>query len=150
MRFFSASESLEGWSVLDMAPVFGALRDALRAGVDNPSAWLDRSFDIFDALAEDTPEYADFLRDRDGALENEISSISVALTRTVRDRPTGASVHTPCARRGGHRREYIYMFPSRSSSEVNDNGRHVLVKVTSYFKKRSDGTASARFSRAGV
>lgn len=138
MRFFSASESLEGWSVLDMAPVFGALRDALRAGVDNPSAWLDRSFDIFDDLKEDTPEYADFLRDRDGALENEISSISVALTRTVRDRPTGASVHTPCARRGGHHRReyiYIYMFPSRSSSEVNDNGRHVLVKVTSYFKK---------------
>jgi hypothetical protein len=150
MRFFSASESLEGWSVLDMAPVFGALRDALRAGVDNPSAWLERSFDIFDDLAEDTPEYADFLRDRDGALENEISSISVTLTRIVRDRPTGASVHTPCARRSGHRREYIYMFPSRSSSEVNDNGRHVLVKVTSYLKKRSDGTASARFSRAGV
>ena len=73
MRFFSASESLEGWSVLDTAPVFSALRDTLRAGVDDPSAWVERLFDIFDELAEDTPEYADFLRDRDGAFENKIS-----------------------------------------------------------------------------
>ena len=45
LRFFNASAALESWSVLDLAPVYRALRDALKDGVDDPTAWLDRDFD---------------------------------------------------------------------------------------------------------
>ena len=66
LRFFSASEKLDDWSVLDVAPIYRSLRDALRAGVDNPSAWLDRDFDIFADVTKHTPEYGNFIRSRDG------------------------------------------------------------------------------------
>ena len=78
LRFFSASETLDDWSVLDLAPVYRALRDALKAGVDDPAAWLDRNYDIFAQQAHDTPEYVAFVASRDGAKAKLVGSTRTA------------------------------------------------------------------------
>ena len=71
--------------MLDVAPIYRVLRDALCAGVDEPSAWLDRDFGIFADVTKDTPEYGDFIRSRDGekarlvGLQRSVLSLSAVL-----------------------------------------------------------------------
>ena len=78
LRFFSASESLDSWSVLDLAPVYRALRDALTAGInDDPGVWLRRDYDVFAAQRVHV-EYTTFLAHRDAARTN-----TVGTTRTT-------------------------------------------------------------------
>ena len=64
MLFFGASEELDGWSVLDMAPVTDMVRAALELGADDGTTWMKLEFDIFEDLDTGIDEYQQFKSDR--------------------------------------------------------------------------------------
>ena len=60
-RFFSASNSLEHWSVLDMAPVSDCSRAFFLLCAQDPESVATEQYDAFESLRSETPEYVAFL-----------------------------------------------------------------------------------------
>ena len=51
--FLAASNELDEWSVLDLAPVVDMFVAAAKTGIADGSTWMDESWDIFDGVTHD-------------------------------------------------------------------------------------------------
>ena len=82
LRFFSASNSLNHFSNMDMAKVMSKFRDALDAIIADPSIALDESYDPFEGL--DVPAYAAHLKELDAITARTVDGTTIHSTRAVR------------------------------------------------------------------
>ena len=70
--FFAASETLERWGLLDMAPVADCARAMFVLMAQDPIAVATLEYDAFESLRATTPEYVAFLDKLDGYVKKSV------------------------------------------------------------------------------
>ena len=71
-RFFAASETLDHWGLLEMAPVADCARAMFVLMAQDPAAVATLEYDAFESLRATTPEYDAFLSRLDGYVKMSV------------------------------------------------------------------------------